>query len=114
MGGPIASDAEREPHIISAPIDLEGKAARLYLNLDCAHEHSSLRIEILDERLNPLPGYLRENCDAPTENGYNQLVTWGERDLISHLSGRIRIRVDFTGVRPEDVRLYALHLREVK
>ncbi|MDE2777617.1 MAG: hypothetical protein OXI77_16950 [Chloroflexota bacterium] len=114
MGGPLASEAEREPHIISAPIDLEGKAARLYLNLDCVHEHSSLSIEILDERLHPLPGYLRENCDAPTETGYNQLVTWGGGDAIARLSGRIRIRVDFTGVRPEDVRLYAMYLREAK
>lgn len=114
MGGPLASDAKREPHIISAPIDLEGKAARLFLNLDYVHAHSSLSIEILDERLNPLPHYLRETCDAPTENGYNQMVTWGGRDAISHLSGRIRIRVDFTGVRPEDARLYALYLRELK
>lgn len=114
MGGPLARESEREPHIISAPIDLEGKAARLYLNLDCVHEHSSLSIEILDERLHPLPGYLRENCDAPTETGYNQLVTWGGGDAIARLSGRIRIRVDFTGVRPEDVRLYAMYLREAK
>ena len=97
-----------------APIDLEGGAAQLRLNVDRLNQYSGLTLEILDERLQALPGYSRENCDAPGENGYNQLVTWGGRDTISHSAGRLRVRVDFTGVRPEDVQLYALYLRKVK
>ena len=114
MGGPLASEAEREPHIISAPIDLEGKAAQLRLNVDGIHDYSGLSVEILDERLKPLPAYSRENCDLLSQNGYNQLVTWGGRETISNPSGRIRLRIDFTGVRPEDVSLYAIYLNEVR
>ena len=114
MGGPCAKPGEDDPHIISAPIDLEGADARLHLNVDHIHEYSGVSVEILDERLNPLPGYSRTGCDLLKENGYNQLVTWGDRDAISHSSSRIRLRVDFTGLRPEDVRLFAIYLRESK
>ncbi len=113
LGGPLAGESEREPHIISAPIDLEGEGARLCLNLDRLHAYSGLRVAVLDERLNPLPAYSGENCAVLAENGYNQLVTWGGNDVIAHAAGRIRLRVDFTGIRPEDVRLHALYLREL-
>ncbi len=112
LGGPLASESEREPHIISAPIDLEAKPARLSLNIDRLSEYSGVSVEILDERLNSLPGYSRENCDLLRENGYNQLITWGGRDVIAHQAGRIRIRIDFTGIRPEDIHLYAIYLTE--
>ena len=112
LGGPLASESEREPHIISAPIDLEAKPARLSLNVDRVSEYSAVSVEVLDEQLNPLPGYSRENCDLLRENGYNQLITWGGRDAISHSAGRIRIRIDFAGVRPEDIHLYAIYLTE--
>ena len=71
LGGPLTSESEREPHIISAPIDLEAKPARLSLNIDRVSEYSGLSVEIFDERLNPHPGYSRENCDLLRENGYN-------------------------------------------
>ena len=113
LGGPFAKTGEDDPHIISAPIDLEGKVARLFLNIDCVNEFSNVSVEILDERLNPLPGYWRDLCNAPTEDGFKQLVTWGGKDAISSLESRIRVRVDFTGIRFEDVRLYAIYLNEV-
>ncbi len=112
LGGPQASEDKREPHIISTPIDLEGAAARVYLNIDRLNEYSGVSVEILDERLNRLPGYTRANCNTLAESGYNQLVTWGERDFIAH-SGRVRVRIDFTGLRPEDVRLFAIYIRDV-
>ena len=104
---------EDYPHIISAPIDLEGKVARLFLNIDRVNEYSNVSVEILGERLNPLPGYSRGLCNTPAEDGFKQLVTWGGKDAISSGEGRIRVRVDFTGSRFEDVRLYAIYLNEV-
>ena len=113
LGGPFAKTGEDDPHIISAPIDLEGKVARLFLNIDRVNEYSNVSVEILDERLNPLPGYSRGLCNTPAEDGFKQLVTWGGKDAISSGEGRIRVRVDFTGIRFEDVRLYAIYLNEV-
>ncbi len=109
LGGPFAAG---EPHIISTPIDLEGKAARLSLNVDRLSQHSRLSVSILDERLNPLPGYASQDCDPPEESGYNQALSWRGQDAIASKAGRVRIRVDFGGVRPEDPRLYAMYLKE--
>ncbi|MDE2638714.1 MAG: hypothetical protein OXI30_20290 [Chloroflexota bacterium] len=66
----------------------------------------------LDQRLNPHPGYSRENCDLLRENGYNQVISWGGRGAISHNTGRIRIHIDFTGIRPEEFHLYAIYRTE--
>ncbi len=54
--------------------------------------------------LNPLPGYTQADCDPPGEDGFDQLVTWGDKDVKAS-SERIRF---------EDVRLYAICLIEVK
>ena len=113
MGGPFAAADEQDPHIISAPIDLEGKPARLSLNVDRLHEHSRIRVAILDEGLNPLPGYNHADCDAPRMSGLDQCVSWGGNRDIHSPSGRIRVRVDFGGLRFEDTRLYAVYLRQI-
>ena len=110
MGGPFAPADERDPHIISAPIDLEGQAARLSLNADRIGEHSALSVEILDEWLNPLPGYSHADCIPPSQAGLAQPVRFGDNDAIRCSAGRIRIRVDFKGIRFEDARLYAVYL----
>ena len=103
----------QEAHFVSAPIDLEGKAARLLLNVDGITEQSGVSVEILDEKFNNVPGYNAESCLTLTESGFEQTVRWRDQESISHIAGPIRVRVNFTGLRPEDVRLYALYLREV-
>ena len=70
LGGPLTSESEREP--ISSPCPSTSKPSpRLSLNIDRVSEYGGLSVEIFDERLNPLPGYSRENCDLLRENGYN-------------------------------------------
>lgn len=103
----------QEAHFVSAPIDLENHAAELLLNLDGLSEHSGISVEVLDERFNVLAGYGAAQCLAPTTGGFDQSVYWQNSATIQHSAGPIRLRVNFTGLRPEDVRLFALYLREV-
>ena len=112
-GGPFSALGDDGAHIISAPIDLESQAARLLLNIDRVNQYSGVTVEILDERLNPLPGYTRQECAPLAGSGYNQEVTWGDRDTVGCETGRVRIRVDFGGLRPEDLRLYAIYLKAI-
>ena len=98
------------PHVVSAPIDLEGNAATLTVNVDGITEHSGITVEIQDRAFRPIPGYEREACKSPDEPGLAQAVSWNGRDAIAGVTGPIRVRVDFVGVRPEDVRLYAVYL----
>ena len=100
-----------EAHAISAPTDLEGKPASLDLNVDGLGEHSSLRCAVLDERHQPLPGFALDDCMAPAASGFRQRVHWRGGEKIAS-AGRIRVRVQFTGIRPEDIALYALYPKQ--
>lgn len=103
----------QEAHFVSAPIDLQGKGAQLLLNVDGIGEHSGITVAVLDERLNQLADYSAAACLAPAQGAFEQQVVWQGHDYIEYNKGPIRLRVNFTGLRPEDVKLYALYLREV-
>src|SRR5207248_757321 len=66
----------KDPHCISAPIDLEGKPARVSLNLDGASEHAQARVRILDEEFRELPAYSAENCTPIAAPGFRTPVRW--------------------------------------
>ena len=95
---------------ISQPILLEGRPARISLNVDGLSEHAGVRISILDEQLRDVAGYEAANCTGPLRSGLRRQVRWGPREAIVS-DAAVRIRVDFAGVRPEDVRLYAVYLQ---
>ncbi len=96
-------------HIISAPIDLEGNPARVFLNVDGLSEYSRVTVEILDERFQQLNGYSHEECLA-LEPGFRQEVAWQKHKTIERGKGTIRIRINYEGIRPEDPKVYAIYL----
>ena len=97
-------------HIVSAPVDLNGRPAQLALNIDGLGEYSSVTAEILSERLEPIPGFTAADCSAPTSSGLSQPVVWQGGDALPHDLGPIRVRINFSGVRVEDIKLYAAYL----
>ena len=101
---------ETDPHFVSAPIDLEGGAARLTVNVEGINEHSRISVEIQDREFRPVDGYGCDASEGPDQPGLAQPITWQGHDIIEGMTGAIRVRVDFRGVRPEDVRLYAVYL----
>ena len=100
---------DQASHCVSAPIDLEGRPARVAVNVDGVGPRGQVRVEILDEQLRTLPGYERDAC-ADFEPGLRQPARWGGVDAIEPRDGRVRLRVHIEGVRPEDVRLYAVYV----
>ncbi len=101
---------EQNSHFISAPLDLESKPARIYMNIDGLSEYSKVTVNILDEQLRKIPGYSRAECIAPQESGLRQLVRWKNQKVVEEVEGPMRIRVNFEGVRPEDLKLYAVYI----
>ena len=97
-------------HFVSAPVDLEGRPARVFLNVAGVGEHSRVTTELLDERFNLLSGYTRNDCVGPEAPGLRQPVRWRDRESVDPAQGRIRIRCNLEGIRPEDVELYAVYL----
>ena len=80
------------------------------MNAEGINEHSSITVEIQDHAFRPVPGYDRGASQGPAGPGLAQPITWQGHDVIDGVTGPIRVRVDFGGVRPEDVRLYAVYL----
>ena len=101
----------RNAYFISAPIDLEGKPAHIYMNVDGVGEHSKVTTEILDEEFNVIEGYSREECVGPEEPGFHQPVKWRNHEKIEIKDRPIRIKVNFEGIRPEDLKVYAIYLK---
>lgn len=108
----VAPRHRQDPHFISAPLDLEGKPARVYMNVDGVSEYSKVGVEILDERFNVMAGYSREDCTAPKESGLHQPVKWQAREVIEKVDRPIRVRVNFGGIRPEDLKVYAIYVKQ--
>ena len=46
----------------------------------------------------------------PLESGLRQPVAWRSRRLVDGAGGSIRLRLNYTGIRPEDPRLYAIYV----
>ena len=101
-----------EPHAISAPIQLGTAAARVFINADGLSAQSSLKVEILDEQFSPLPDYSGNDCMRLTESGLRQPVAWRGKQALKGLERPFRVKVSWTGTRPEDANLYAAYVTE--
>ena len=63
----------------------------LLVNADA--DNGRLRVEVLDQRGNPVPGYTREDCDPLRQDALRQTVSWNGRSAVASLAGKpIRLR----------------------
>ena len=95
--------------IISDAIHLDGATARVSLNIDGLGEYSAVRVSVLDAQFNAVEGYGAEDCGSIAKNGFKVPVNWGNKMVIHH-DKPIRLRIDFDGIRPEDISLYAVYV----
>lgn len=105
LGGPAGC-------AISAPIHTHGVPVAVYANVTGLGPNSVLKVSVLDEQMRVIPGFETSACTGPTRSGLRELATWGGRTSVTSRRP-IRIRVDFAGLRPEDIRLYALYVAPV-
>jgi hypothetical protein len=96
------------PHCITCSLRCD-RPARIVVNVDGTGPHAELRVEVLDEQFRPLPGLSGDACVPVTENGLRQPVVWASHDTVPQ-DAAFRLQVTMAGVRPEDVRLYAIYL----
>jgi hypothetical protein len=101
----------KKPHLISAPVYTGGKPVAVKLNISGINKWSSVKVAVLDEQLRELPGYTAKDCTGPEKSGLSQRVVWGKNQQVV-APGPIRIRVDCTGVRPEDLKLFAIYVQQ--
>lgn len=99
----------QDAFLISDRIHLEGKTGRVMLNISGLGEYSKMRVSVLDEAFQPVPGYGADECELIGENGLRVPVAWGNK-LVIHSDKPVRLRIDFCGIRPEDISLYAVYV----
>ena len=67
-------------------------------------------MEILDQEFRPLPGLSGEDALPLRQGGLRQHVTWAGHAAVPPLDGPFRLKLTVAGIRPEDVKLYAVYL----
>jgi hypothetical protein len=97
------------PHCITCPLSTTGEA-RVFVNVGGTGPHAELRVEVLDERFQPVPGVSGDACIPVTENGLRTHVRWRGRDTVPGVEGGFRLKLTMAGLRPEDVKLYAVYV----
>lgn len=102
---------KKESFVISDVVCLDKESAKIELNVSGISDYSKVSVSILYENFAPIPGYGRVECNEIMESGYQVPVSW-QHKLMVNGQKKFRVRVDFEGVRPEDVKLYAVYLKE--
>ena len=96
-------------HFISQPL-LPQSGDRVFVNADGLSEDAYLSVELLDEQLRPLAGYSGVESAVLKKSGLRELATWAGKPSLDGLAGPVRIRVNYTGERPENARVYAVYV----
>ncbi len=91
-------------------MDLDETDCRVFVNTNGLSENSFLKVEICDEQFRVIPGYSGEACVPVAESGFKQAVAWRDTGNLAGIDGPIRVRVNYGGLRPEDIRVYAVYV----
>ncbi|HTN06176.1 hypothetical protein [Agriterribacter sp.] len=87
--------------VITKPFKFKGKELEINYSTSAA---GSVRIEILDEKNKPLPGYTLNDSQEIIGNEIKRIVSWNGKEDVSALSGKIiRLKIYL-----KDADLYAL------
>lgn len=87
------------------------KAPRFFVNASGLGSESKLRIELLDEQENALPGFAGEGAAWVSQDGFQVPIEW---KASGPLPERVRLRVVFEGAKNLTSRLHAMYVTEVK
>lgn len=80
-----------------------------FVNVAGLGAHARLRIELLDQGFRPLPGYSGSDAAELSTDGLREPVRWPSGTRLPAEGTVFRFSVLIDGVRPEDVRLFAVY-----
>ena len=106
-------DGADEASFVTSSIKIDGSAV-LSVNADNFSHDARLRIEILDEREQPVPGFSGDAAAVHTDPGFNVPVKWKRTDRIGELSQPVKLRFTFEGKGRDAIRIYAFYLTHRK
>lgn len=92
----------------TGPIPLDpSQAHEFYVNAEGLNDHATLRIEMLDAKLQPVPGYI----GTLATSGFQVPVRWEDESATSELPAKPRFRVTYEGEQRAGIKFCALYVR---
>jgi len=92
-------------------VKVKDGARRLFANADGLGKEAVLRVELLDHYMKPLPGYSGADAAVVSQTGFQTSLIFGEKEKLTGLPERVRIRATFEGEKRTDIRFSAFYLR---
>ena len=100
-----------ECEVVTCPLSADSETP-IFLNVDGLGDYSSMKVELQSKEFAVIPGYSADDCIEITENGLRTPVRWKSKAKVEAFGHPFRIRVQFQGIRIEDIRLYAVYAGE--
>jgi hypothetical protein len=89
-----------------------GVAQQFFVNAAGLGADASLRVELLDNQLRPVPGFSGAKAAIVTQSGFQTPVAWAGQTAIQDLPDRVRVHVTYQGKRQKNIRVSALYVRD--
>jgi hypothetical protein len=109
FGSMAVADPIEQGILTSSLIYLTGKA-RLTINAAGLSDKSYIKIQLLDEKEKPIPGYENGRLSL---SGYSQPVTWSDQNIIKDINHPFKIKLIFEGKNREQIDFYTLYMGTV-
>ena len=99
----------KDAHCLSCPL-APGRDGRIFINADGLSAAGRLKVEILDDRFVPVPGYSGADAVPLVASGLRMPVSWRQGGTLPARSRPIRVRVSWEGADADLARLYAVYV----
>lgn len=97
---------------VTAPVKVEkGRAQRFYVNAEGLGAEAALRIELLDDKERPLPGFSGKDAAVVRQDGFQTPLEWAGKKEIPGLPERVCLRAVFEGAKNTGIRFTAFYIR---
>jgi hypothetical protein len=112
VGGSVYKVQKLVCDLVTAPVKLKaGKPSKFFVNADGLGEQATLKVELLDASLKPLPGLSGDAAAVIKQSGFQTPVTFDGRADVENLPDRVRVRITYLGEKMKDIRFNALYVQ---
>ncbi len=104
--------ADPKSELITTAVAIrDGDPHRFYVNAEGLGERATLKIELLDHKMIPLPDFSGPKAALISASGFQTPILWHGEDVVRGLPERVRIKVAFTGKDKKDIRFSAIYVK---
>lgn len=104
---------EEAASFVTTDVALKSKASQsFYINAEGLGAGASLKVELLDNSLKPIPGFSGADAGIVSQDGFQTPVSFNGKTSVEGLPERIRLRVTYQGEDMANIRFSALYIKD--